>query len=308
MSSKDKNFVLWDTHAEKHFKIFHGFTFGRVNGDLTFPSDALLSKSHAKLHMNKLGFFIEDLGSTNKTRVNGKEIRAQVQVKLVENDIIQMGVQKFIVHLAPGSEPEFIVEELPVELEGEMEEAMEGAMEPIGEEFEEQTPEEVVTSFTHVQNWPWSTRGLAAIVLFFSLISMWPAAQVPGCDRNLAIGLPNQTLMIEALCTLIVALVVVIIHYLATRFKSDLVGGAVMVFLSISFYVLTSKINEPQTVYEQTNAQICSCSKCPNTPDGLTRSCDVWVRGTHLSGVIPFSGLPSATQKHLSGVLKSCIR
>ena len=303
MSSEDPKFVLWDANAEGHISIFDGFTFGRINGDLTFPTDALLSKSHARIHVNSDEIFIEDLKSTNKTRLNGKEIPPGTRVRLSEGDIIQMGVQKFTVQSAsPGVPSEHYEQELE---QGENEEFFEADLSPEGE-FEEQTPEEVVTSFIHLRNWRGSTRVQASIVSLVWLFGMWPAGMVSDCEEKFHVTLPVQTLVTEALCTLVVALVIVIIHYLLSRFRSQWVGWVMVAVLSAGFYGLAAKINEPQMIYEQTNAEICACSNCKKLETVLSSSCGVWLRGAHLSGVLPFNSLPPATQKSVYDTIRSC--
>ena len=51
-------------------------------------AEATISRAHAALGFDKNGFFIEDLGSTNGTRVNGAPVSKQ---HLKNDDEIQMG-------------------------------------------------------------------------------------------------------------------------------------------------------------------------------------------------------------------------
>jgi hypothetical protein len=60
---------------------------GREN-DVTLD-DSFLSAEHARLSWNGKGWVVEDLGSTNGTRVNGKPVRRAVAVK--QGDMIEFG-------------------------------------------------------------------------------------------------------------------------------------------------------------------------------------------------------------------------
>lgn len=51
-------------------------------------AEATISRKHAAIGFDSEGFFIEDLGSTNGTRVNGASVDRQ---RLKNNDEIQMG-------------------------------------------------------------------------------------------------------------------------------------------------------------------------------------------------------------------------
>lgn len=51
-------------------------------------AEATISRAHAALGFDENGFFIEDLGSTNGTRVNGAPVSKQ---QLKNDDEIQMG-------------------------------------------------------------------------------------------------------------------------------------------------------------------------------------------------------------------------
>jgi pSer/pThr/pTyr-binding forkhead associated (FHA) protein len=51
-------------------------------------AEATISRSHAAVGFDRAGFFVEDLGSTNGTMVNGAPVAKQ---HLKHNDEIQMG-------------------------------------------------------------------------------------------------------------------------------------------------------------------------------------------------------------------------
>ena len=51
-------------------------------------SEATISRAHAAIGFDRTGFFVEDLGSTNGTLVNGAPVQRQY---LKNDDEIQMG-------------------------------------------------------------------------------------------------------------------------------------------------------------------------------------------------------------------------
>jgi hypothetical protein len=64
-------------------------TIGRSNENDIILSDTFVSAEHAKLHWNGRGWVVEDLGSTNGTRVNGKPVRRAMPVKV--GDTVEFG-------------------------------------------------------------------------------------------------------------------------------------------------------------------------------------------------------------------------
>ena len=64
--------------------------------------EASVSKSHAKVVVSNTGVSIIDLGSTNKTHINGNVLTPMVPVELGDNDQVQTGNVIFK-YLAPGN-------------------------------------------------------------------------------------------------------------------------------------------------------------------------------------------------------------
>ena len=64
-------------------------SIGRSNENDIVLSDTFVSAEHAKLHWNGRGWVVEDLGSTNGTRVNGKPVRRAMPVKV--GDTVEFG-------------------------------------------------------------------------------------------------------------------------------------------------------------------------------------------------------------------------
>ena len=68
----------------------HPLTIGRaVNNDVSMPDDEYASGRHARFEPRRDGVWVEDIGSTNGTFVNG--IRLTRERKLTPGDIIRVG-------------------------------------------------------------------------------------------------------------------------------------------------------------------------------------------------------------------------
>jgi len=78
------------------------FKIGRLkDNDLSFENDLKISSSHAMITKADNGYFIEDLGSTNKTYVNDKAIINKTVLK--NKDKIKIGDVNFIFSIKPIS-------------------------------------------------------------------------------------------------------------------------------------------------------------------------------------------------------------
>ncbi len=65
-------------------------TFGRAGGcTVSMPDDAYMSQIHARVYMEEGDVYVEDLGSTNGTFVNGDRLNAPQQ--LLRGDRVQVG-------------------------------------------------------------------------------------------------------------------------------------------------------------------------------------------------------------------------
>jgi hypothetical protein len=83
-----------EANAGKDFPIEGDVTIGRGAGcTLTLTTDTFASQVHARLNERDSHLWIEDLGSTNGTFVNGK--RVSEPVRLRKGDQIQIGETVF---------------------------------------------------------------------------------------------------------------------------------------------------------------------------------------------------------------------
>jgi pSer/pThr/pTyr-binding forkhead associated (FHA) protein len=65
-------------------------TIGRgANNDLALPDDEFASARHARVEPRRDGVYVEDVGSTNGTFVNG--IRLARERRLVDGDVVRVG-------------------------------------------------------------------------------------------------------------------------------------------------------------------------------------------------------------------------
>ena len=68
----------------------HPLTLGRAaNNDVSLPSDEYASGRHARIEPRRDGVWIEDVGSTNGTFVNG--IRVTRERRLAPGDVVRIG-------------------------------------------------------------------------------------------------------------------------------------------------------------------------------------------------------------------------
>jgi hypothetical protein len=81
--------VLEDLATGKRYHVFRfPFRIGRMEANDAVLDDPTVSRFHAEINKEGRHYYIRDLGSTNGTFVNGKEIRVK---KLNANDIISCG-------------------------------------------------------------------------------------------------------------------------------------------------------------------------------------------------------------------------
>ncbi len=89
---------LYDMVQCKFHSLLDQLVVGRTEGALTFPKDGLMSRQHFKVHLAGVGVqaaAVEDLGSTNGTRVNGAKAEAGVRIPIKDCTVIEAGDQFF---------------------------------------------------------------------------------------------------------------------------------------------------------------------------------------------------------------------
>lgn len=88
------------------------FKIGRSTGRLfkekgvSLYKDKEISTTHAKIEIKNGQAFIIDVRSTNGTLLNGKEIEANIPIRLTHGDVICMGGSEMHVHISDLDEEE----------------------------------------------------------------------------------------------------------------------------------------------------------------------------------------------------------
>jgi len=91
-----RQLYFFHDQAKTYIPIHDGLVIGRSKGDLHFKDDPLVSRQHCKFTISHGDVFVEDLGSTNPTRVNRVPLTPKRRRKLLINDVIKVGEQRLI--------------------------------------------------------------------------------------------------------------------------------------------------------------------------------------------------------------------
>lgn len=75
--------------AGTRFPLDHYSTVGRRDDNTIVIDDAFVSGTHAQLTYDRGTWWLQDLGSTNGTAVNGNPVTSRVQLR--QNDVVQFG-------------------------------------------------------------------------------------------------------------------------------------------------------------------------------------------------------------------------
>ncbi len=84
------NFTLLE-----HYPLYGDDVIGRSKKCSIFINDNFMSHSHSRIFKEDDGFFIEDLGSTNGTMLNGKAVKEEA-LELLDGDKICIGQVEFL--------------------------------------------------------------------------------------------------------------------------------------------------------------------------------------------------------------------
>jgi pSer/pThr/pTyr-binding forkhead associated (FHA) protein len=89
-------YFLFNDHSRTFVPIRDGMVFGRSSGDLQFREDGLISREHCRIRLQGSSVYIEDLASTNGTKVNSVKIIARRSRRIQFHDVIEIGRQRLI--------------------------------------------------------------------------------------------------------------------------------------------------------------------------------------------------------------------
>ena len=72
------------------------------DADIDIPDCEYLSRVHAKVTMIDGAYFIEDLGSTNRTMIRGVRMTPYIPAAVFDGDVIRFGTEEFTIHIKNG--------------------------------------------------------------------------------------------------------------------------------------------------------------------------------------------------------------
>ena len=70
-------YFLYDDSAKRFYEVNDGMVCGRMEGDIQFAFDDVLSRRHCQFRINKGEVYVMDLNSTNRTIVNNAPVQAR---------------------------------------------------------------------------------------------------------------------------------------------------------------------------------------------------------------------------------------
>jgi hypothetical protein len=99
MSSIKRNrfrFYLYNNDSGEFREIKNGMFCRRTESEIDFPDDHLISRRHCLFTVGQNGVYVEDLGSTNLSRVKSVPLTPQKRGRLLLNDVLEVGTQRLI--------------------------------------------------------------------------------------------------------------------------------------------------------------------------------------------------------------------
>ena len=91
---------LYHVNGLEYYELPDNFEVGRTQGSLIIDTDSLLSSRHIKIFQqqseNQILYFVEDLGSKNRSLLDRVELTPNSPVKVNPNSVLEIGSQKFI--------------------------------------------------------------------------------------------------------------------------------------------------------------------------------------------------------------------
>ncbi len=100
-----RDFEICFAHGQSYrLAVGSTLTIGRLNGDLTFEDQGLLSRTHCQVSVSEKGVYVADLGSLNGTWVNRDRLQQRKLQILRESDRVHIGELSFQVRLG-GKRP-----------------------------------------------------------------------------------------------------------------------------------------------------------------------------------------------------------
>jgi len=98
-------FFLFDDRRKHFMEVRSGMTLGRSGADVQFGADELVSRKHCRFVVDGNHIYLEDLGSTNRTKVNSVAVTPGHRRRIQLYDVIELGKQKLILTNRPERRP-----------------------------------------------------------------------------------------------------------------------------------------------------------------------------------------------------------
>jgi len=103
-------FELVELNGKVHQVSGESVTIGRHGCDLEFSGDEQMSREHARIWISANGIRLQDLDSTNGSRVNGDRVSGETHLK--QGDIVEVGSTKLFVRISESVAPTVIAPSL----------------------------------------------------------------------------------------------------------------------------------------------------------------------------------------------------
>ena len=92
-----KSETMYIKSGGEHIPIASTINIGRDKTNEVYIDDKMVSRKHAMIQKIKNAYFIKDLGSTNGTYVNEKQIPEAKYIRLQINDVIRIGRTELVI-------------------------------------------------------------------------------------------------------------------------------------------------------------------------------------------------------------------
>lgn len=84
-----------DFKMQEYYPIIREITVGRGSRNDVYLKDRSVSKNHMRIFLNDGYYYVEDLGSSNGTFLNGNDLGDNI-VEIVDGDLITVGKIQFM--------------------------------------------------------------------------------------------------------------------------------------------------------------------------------------------------------------------
>lgn len=91
-----RDLVFEEVNSGRAVRLFDQFTIGREDCHWTILNDPSISRRHLRVHVNAGKVLIEDLGTKNRTRLNGKPMVSGMKYLLNSGDEVEIGNHKLV--------------------------------------------------------------------------------------------------------------------------------------------------------------------------------------------------------------------